>query len=65
MKQFTSMHETELANIQGGDGAYAREYGQFLGGVVGADLKYGWLTSMPGIGGFIAVGFGLWAAASQ
>ena len=65
MNPLTSMPEAELAYIQGGDGAYAREYGQLIGGIIAADLKYGSLTSMPGIGGLIALGFGVWAAASQ
>ncbi len=65
MKQLNTMQEADLACVQGGDGTYAREYGQLIGGVVGADFKYGTLTSMPGVGGLIALGFGLWAASSQ
>ena len=58
MKTFISLQETDLAEIQGGDGTYARDYGQFLGGYVGA-MKYDFV---PGLGLFIQMGFGVWAA---
>lgn len=65
MNELTSIHEIDLGKIRGGTDNYARDYGQLMGGTVGAYVEHPFLTGLPGIGVLVALGFGLWAASQN